>query len=133
MRHNLTKFLFLLTLGLLMTAVVVAASNNSHKRVIDDNDTIVLHGNVNPNARPEADRGPTDPQLRYEKMILTLAPRSSAKDTITALLAQLQDPASPLYHQWLTAEQFGKRFGISDETLQQIEREGLDNDWPPLA
>jgi hypothetical protein len=25
-----------------------------------------------------------------------------------------------------------RRFGISDEVLRAIEREGLDNDWPPL-
>jgi hypothetical protein len=25
-----------------------------------------------------------------------------------------------------------ERFGISDSQVRQIEREGLDNDWPPL-
>src|SRR5689334_17519168 len=119
MRHYFAKFLLLPTLGLL-TATVAAAAGNSHKRVIDDNDTVVIHGNVNPNVRPENDRGPADPQLRYERMILILAPRSSAKDNVAGLLAQLHDPASPLYHQWLTPEQFGKRFGISDDDLADV-------------
>jgi hypothetical protein len=25
-----------------------------------------------------------------------------------------------------------RRFGISEEVLRAIEREGLDNDWPPF-
>jgi hypothetical protein len=120
MRQKFMKFLWIFLSGLLVPAVAVAANNNSHKRVIDDNDTVVLHGNVNPHANPQADRGPTDPQLRYERMILTLTPRNSARDSVAALLAQLQDPASPVYHQWLTPEQFGKRFGISDDDLSDV-------------
>jgi len=26
----------------------------------------------------------------------------------------------------------GERFGVSEGQVRQIEREGLDNDWPPL-
>jgi len=28
--------------------------------------------------------------------------------------------------------EIARRFGISDEVLRAIEREGLDNDWPPF-
>ena len=26
----------------------------------------------------------------------------------------------------------GERFGVSEGQVRQVEREGLDNDWPPL-
>ena len=35
-------------------------------RVIDNNDTVILRGNVRPLARPEFDRGPADPALPME-------------------------------------------------------------------
>lgn len=48
--------------------------------------------------------------------------RSSEQETeLQRLLVAQQDPASPLYHGWLTPEQFGARFGISDEDLAKAE------------
>jgi hypothetical protein len=44
-------------------------------------------------------------------------------------LVEAQDHEMPVD---LSREAIAQRFGISAETLQQIEREGLDNDWPPL-
>ena len=40
--------------------------------VIEENDRVVLHGNVHPKARPEFDVGPTDPSLPMKRMILLL-------------------------------------------------------------
>jgi len=108
----------LLLLVILFTTSAFAANNNP--RNINDNDTVTLHGNVHPNARPEFDRGPADQNLAYEKMVMVLSPRQDAKDNINALLAQQHDPASPLYHQWLTPAEFGKRFGIADDDLKAI-------------
>ena len=44
-------------------------------------------------------------------------------------LVEAQDQEMPVAQ---SREAIAERFGISAETLQQIEREGLDNDWPPL-
>lgn len=40
--------------------------------VIDENDRVVLHGNVHPSARPQFDIGRTDPSLRMGRMIVVL-------------------------------------------------------------
>jgi hypothetical protein len=117
------RFLYLLVLltGLFATTAVLAAVNaNQHRRIVDDNDTVAMRGNTHPNARPEFDEGPTDPSLRYEKMILVLNPRSGTTERPDQLIAQLHDPKSPLYQQWLTPEQYGKRFGISDNDLADV-------------
>src|SRR5438067_5127185 len=101
------KRLSALLLALLVSLPAIAASNgnaNGHKRNVDDNDTVVVHGNVHPNARPEFDQGPTDPSLRYERMILVLNTKSGTKDRPDLLIAQQHDPSSPLYQQWLTPQ-----------------------------
>jgi len=36
------------------------------------------------------------------------------------LLAEQQDPASPNYHRWLTPEQYGERFGMSEDDLAKV-------------
>jgi kumamolisin len=42
---------------------------------------------------------------------------------LNQLLADLYDPASPSFHQWLTAKQFGKRFGRSQREIR------MATDW----
>ncbi len=111
---------WILLLSLLCSTALLAANNGHSKRNIDDNDTVVVHGNVPPQAEAIADRGQTDRNLKYEKMILLLPSRASGRDSLERLVAQLNDPNSPSYHQWLTPEQFGKRFGITDDDLSDI-------------
>src|SRR5438270_5406656 len=118
MRYRLVPLI--LVLSLLCSTAVLAANNGHSKRNIDDNDTVVVHGNVPPQAEAKDDRGPSDRGLKFEKMILLLQPRSSSRDSIERLVADLNDPSSPNYHQWVTPEQFGKRFGISDDDLSDV-------------
>jgi Pro-kumamolisin, activation domain/Bacterial Ig domain len=113
------KRLVLSLVILLVSAAVFAA--NPHKRNVDDNDTVVLYGNVHPLAAPQNDRGPVDSNQKLERMILVLKPRAGAKDSIDRLLAQLHDPSSPQYHQWLTPAEFGARFGIADDDLSEVQ------------
>ena len=44
-------------------------------------------------------------------------------------LVEAQDDEMPVD---LSRKAIAERFGITEEALQHIEREGLDNDWPPL-
>lgn len=79
-------------------------------RVIDDNDTVTLPGNMHPFARPEFDRGTADGSLPMERMILTLRLSSKRQAELDKFLAELHDPASPNFHRWLSPEQFKERF-----------------------
>ncbi len=49
-----------------------------------------------------------------------------------ALIKAQQDPASPLFHKWLTPEQFGRRFGLADADIAKVqgwlEQQGLSVD-----
>lgn len=110
----------ILVLSLLLCSTAVFADNGKSKRHVDDNDTVSTHGNVPPQGEARDDRGPSDRNLKFEKMILLLQPRANSRDSIAQLVSQLNDPKSPNYHQWLTPTQFGKRFGITDDDLSDI-------------
>jgi len=51
------------------------------------------------------------PDFPMERMILVLKMAPEARSSMEKLLRDQQDPASPSYHQWLTPEDFGTRFG----------------------
>ena len=89
---------------------------------LDDGDRVVLRGNVPPRARPELEVARTDPNLPMQRMILRLEPRPGAKAELEQLLLDQQDPASALYHRWLTPEELGARFGLSDADLELVTR-----------
>jgi len=87
---------------------------------INEEDRVVLRGNVPAQAKPANDVGPADPATPMRRIILLLNLRPGAQVELDALLAAQQNPQSPLYHQWLTPQQYGERFGISDEDLQVV-------------
>ncbi len=83
-------------------------------------DKVVLNGNVHPLARPEFDMGAADPSAPMERMILALRLAPDKQAELEGLLSEQQDPASPNFHRWLTPEEFGQRFGPTDEDINTI-------------
>jgi subtilase family serine protease len=72
---------------------------------------VVLAGNVHPAVLSATPLGRTDPRLPMERMILAFRLKPEARARLDRLLADLQNPASPTYHQWLSPEQFAGSFG----------------------
>jgi len=87
---------------------------------IDDAQRITLLGNVHPLALPQNDAGRVAPDFPMQHMLLILLPDVAQQDSLTQLLDAQHDPASSFYHQWLTPEQYGERFGVSDNDSGQI-------------
>ena len=87
---------------------------------IDNEQRVTLHGNVHPLANAQNDGGAVAPGFPMEHMILTLLPDAGQQDALNQLLDAQHNPESPYYHQWLTPEQYGERFGISDADTAQI-------------
>ena len=52
--------------------------------------------------------------------MLVLRPDSAQNAALQELIRAQQDPSSPYYHQWLTPQSFGERFGISQDDLAQV-------------
>ena len=87
---------------------------------IDDQVRVRLVGNRHPLARPEYETGAVSPDQRMERMILTLGIDAAREKALDQLIAEQQDPHSTQYHRWLTPEEFGKQFGVSDHDLAQV-------------
>ena len=105
-----------LTLSLAATALAQRIVTNQ----IDPNRTRAISGQVHPLARPRFDQGAVDPAMRMDNMMLMLRPSATQQDDLDRLLADQQNPSSPLYHQWLTPEAFGDRFGLNTSDLSQV-------------
>jgi len=71
-------------------------------------------------ARTEFDHGAAPADLPMQQMQLVLTRSAAQQADLDRLLVAQQDPSSPQYHQWLAPEQFGQRFGASDEDVQKI-------------
>jgi len=54
------------------------------------------------------------------RMLLVLKRSPEQEAALETLLDNQQDKASPHYHQWLTPEEFGRRFGPNDRDIQIV-------------
>ena len=89
---------------------------------VDNAVLTTLKGNVHPLAKPHYDRGPVNPSLPAERMQLVLRRSSGQEIALRQFLGSLQDPNSPQYRKWLTPEQFGEQFGVSDADIQTVKQ-----------
>lgn len=103
----------------LVVGLFAPAYAGSH-RFIDDSDRVRVRGNVHPFAKDQYRVAASARNLQMEKMVLVLKRSPQKQAELDALIAQQHDPSSPLYQKWLTPEEFGQRFGLSDDDLSSI-------------
>jgi hypothetical protein len=87
---------------------------------ITGSEQVPLKGSQHPlaQAQNEAGRMPAGTQLNGVTIYFN---RSAAQQAdLDALLAAQQNPASPLYHRWLTPDQFAARFGMAQSDLDKV-------------
>jgi subtilase family serine protease len=65
------------------------------------------------------DQGPLADSRRVE-LQLRFKPSAAQTTALAQLLDDQQNPASPLYHSWLTPEEFGDRFGLSGNDFARV-------------
>src|ERR1017187_4017901 len=106
---------FRIRLILLMgfATVMMAAPPNRVTRPVDAGRTRTIAGNLHRQAQPQYDRGEVDQAMHMDYMLLVVKPSAAQQTELDGLLADQQNPSSPNFHQWLTPEQFGNRFGLS--------------------
>lgn len=80
----------------------------------------VVAGTVHPLAQAGSDLGLVPDSTVLNGMTLYFARTSEQQAALDALLEQQMDPASPLYHQWLTPAQFGAQFGMSANDIASV-------------
>ncbi len=89
-------------------------------QAIDELQTVALPGNVRAEAQQANDRGPVADDFRLEHMQLLLARPAETEAALGAFIDRLHDPASPLFHHWIDAAQFGQSFGPATADVDAV-------------
>jgi subtilase family serine protease len=88
---------------------------------IDSAQRAVLPGSHSPMARPEYEAGRMPPGTKLAGISMVFNRSTAQESALQSLIAAQQDPASPLYHQWLTPDQFAARFGVADVDIAKVQ------------
>jgi subtilase family serine protease len=84
---------------------------------------VALPDSVSPRASRATDLGAADGGSALTSMTLRFSMTDAQKASLTQLLEDQQNPASPKYRQWLTPEQFAAQFGLSAADIATV------SDW----
>ena len=89
---------------------------------IDESKLVSLRGNVRPEATAANDRGAVADSLPLDHLLLQLKRTPEVEAEAQKFIDSLQDPQSPNYHKWITAAEFGERFGAAPQDVEAITR-----------
>src|SRR5580658_5622347 len=101
----------------------VAAQSHRQPLITERIDETVLHtlaGNTRPEANRQNDRGAVADSFPLEHMLLQLQRSPAQEDALRGLIDDLHNANSPNFHQWLTAEDFGKAYAPAQEDVDKI-------------
>jgi hypothetical protein len=79
-----------------------------------------LFGNTRPEATAANDRGLVDDAMPLPHLQLQLRRPADREQALQTLIDQLHDPKSPNFHHWLTAAEFGERFGPAQSDIDAV-------------
>src|SRR5216684_1888286 len=87
---------------------------------INEMDRVALQGNTHPEARLANDRGAVANDFSMEHMLLQLKRSPEQEQALQQFIDELHTKGSPNFHHWLTAQEFGERFGLAKPDLDTI-------------
>ncbi len=89
-------------------------------QTVDENKLVTLGGNTRPEAKAKYDLGRVVDNFLMEHLLLLLKRSPEQERELEKLIEELHDPSSPALHRWLTAKEFGERFGVSQPDRDSI-------------
>jgi subtilase family serine protease len=114
---------FVLNFNLAFGADVAGQGTHSRALItsaINESSRVTLEGNTRPEANAKNDRGRVSDDFAVEHMQLQLRRPAEQEEALQQYIEELHEPSSANYHQWLTAQQFGERYGLAKEDLDAI-------------
>lgn len=87
---------------------------------VDESRLTTLHGTVHALARAEFDHGAVADDFPMQRMLVIMQPPPEHQVALQRFLRQAHTPGSPVFHQWVSPEEFGKRFGAQDGDIQTV-------------
>jgi subtilase family serine protease len=80
----------------------------------------ILRGNTRPEANVRNDRGSVEDSLPMEHMLMQLQRSPEQEDAVRGFIDDLHNPTSTKFHQWMTAEEFGRDYAPAQEDVDKI-------------
>jgi subtilase family serine protease len=123
MRKYIATVLPLMSLCLFAAASVAGNARPVLTGSIIESQTVTLEGNTPPAALdPVNDRGAVADTMRLEHLLLVLKRTPEDEAGLQKLIEDMHDPAAGAeYHNWLTPQQIGARFGLAREDLDVLQ------------
>jgi trimeric autotransporter adhesin len=90
-------------------------------QTLDGAPLVTLRGNTHPLAQKRYDRGAVEGSRPATRMMLLLKRTPEQESSLQSYLQQIQSPTSVNFRKFLTPEEFGQRFGISDTNLDTVQ------------
>ncbi|MGO9272464.1 MAG: choice-of-anchor D domain-containing protein [Terriglobia bacterium] len=87
---------------------------------IDESVLVTLSGNTRPEAKAANDRGAVPDSFRLEHMMLQLRRTPQQEQAVEQFIDQLYDRNSPNFRHWLSAKEFGLKYGLPTGKLDLI-------------
>jgi subtilase family serine protease len=87
---------------------------------IDESRLYTLAGNTHPQANVETDRGAVADSFAMDHMLLELKRSAEQERAVEQAIQQMHNPQSPQFHSWMTAQQFGEKFGASAQDIDTV-------------
>ncbi len=97
-----------------------AVKNRIAAATVGNGSRLPLQGTVSPRVKRSADLGAAAGDQRLSSLTLHFSRTAEQQADLDQLYTAQLDPSSPSYHQWLTPEQFGARFGLSSSDLAKV-------------
>ena len=115
-------FRLLLPASLVFFGLAHSAQAITQSRIasVDTGSRSAVHGTISSRAKRANDLGAAPADLKLSSLTLFFSLTSAQQADLDQLLAAQTDPSSPNYHQWLTPEQYGARFGLSSADLTKV-------------
>jgi subtilase family serine protease len=88
---------------------------------IDSSSRAVISGSRPMRANPANDVGKVSPDMKLQGITLVFNRSAAQEEALQTLIAAQQNPASPLYHQWLTPDQFAAQFGMAAADIARVQ------------
>ena len=100
-----------------------AGSSSAAPRIveaIDEAQLVQLAGQTHPLASAQYDKGPVADSLPMEHMFLQLKRSPEQEAALARSIAEREDAKSSSYHQWMTAEELGEKYGPAEQDVETV-------------
>jgi len=116
----LQTFVFAVSLADAQTADIGRYSRPRIVQNIDEEKLVTLAGNTRHETKVGNDRGAVADDSRLEHMLLQLHRSPEQEQALEQFIEELHNPESQNFHKWLTAREFGDRFGVAQQDLDTL-------------